>query len=141
MDVLIAALSAWIVAQTGVGPVSPPRVEFVTPRHMTEIAFGPGSDSFSRLRALYSQHVSTIYLRSNWSPDKLDDRSELVHELVHHFQNVHNLPYACNAAREALAYELQLEWLRQQGVRNPYDFLDSDPFTIVMVSVCRDTAD
>lgn len=141
MDVLIAALSAWIVAQTGVGPVSPPRVEFVTPRHMTEIAFGPGSDTFSRLRALYSQHVSTVYLRSNWSAENLSDRSELVHELVHHFQNFHNLRYDCDAARETLAYDLQLEWLRQQGVQDPYDMLEINPITVMIASACRDHDD
>lgn len=138
MDILIATLSAWIMAQTGLAAVAPPRVEHITQIRMTEIAQGPNIAPNPQLRALYSQKISTIYLRANWSEVSLRDQSELVHELVHHFQNTHNLQYQCGAEREKLAYELQLAWLREQGIRDPYDLLELNAFYVIMASVCRD---
>ena len=138
MDILIATFSAWIVAQTGLTMVEPPRVEFVGQVRMSEIAHGPAISPNPQLRALYSQKVSTIYLRSNWSEISLRDQSELVHELVHHFQNAHALKYQCGAEREKLAYELQIAWLREQGIKDPYELLEINAFYVIMASVCRD---
>ncbi len=138
MDILIAALTAWIAVQTGLVAVEPPHIQFVGPVIMTETAFGPGAMPRSRLRGLYRQSDSTLFLRSNWNADNLRDRSELVHELVHHFQHAHGLTYDCDAAREELAYDLQIAWLRENGVEDPYEFLEVNAFFVVMVSVCRD---
>jgi hypothetical protein len=141
MDILVAAMIAWISTQTGLSMVSPPRVEFVTPPIMSEIVSGPNVAPNPQLRALYIRHSATIYLRANWDPSRLNDQSELVHELVHHFQRVHNLPYQCDAARETLAYDLQMKWLKEQGVEDPHELLQINQFYIVMVSVCRDSGD
>jgi hypothetical protein len=129
---------AWIAAQTGLTMVEPPRVQLVTPVQMTEVALGPSAALNPQLRALYSQKNATIYLRANWNAVTVRDQSELVHELVHHFQNAHNLQYECSGAREKLAYDLQLNWLREQGVKDPYDFLELNAFYVIMVSACRD---
>jgi hypothetical protein len=138
MDLLIATLAGWIAIQTGLSPVAPPHVEMVTPSTMSERAFGPGVAASPLLRALYSQPAGTVYLRKNWDASNLRDRSELLHELVHHFQNIHALKYNCGAEREKLAYELQIQWLREQGVADPYEFLEINAFFVVMVSACRD---
>ena len=138
MDILITTLIAWIAAQTGLSAVPPPRVEFVTQIQMAEIAAGPSIAPNPQLRALYSQRAATIYLRGNWNSVGLTDQSDLVHELVHHFQNIHNLQYQCGAAREELAYKLQIAWLKEQGVTDPYDLLKINHFYVVMASICRD---
>ena len=138
MDLLITALSGWIALHTGLAAVEPPRIEFVTPTTMSERAFGPGIAPSPMLRALYSQPMGTVFLRKNWDAARLRDQSELLHELVHHFQNIHALKYACGAEREKLAYELQIAWLREQGVADPYEFLEINAFFVVMASVCRD---
>ena len=138
MEILIGVLSAWIAIHMGLSDVPLPRVEFVRPTQMSEIAMGPGVTPNPQLRALYSQPASTIYLRANWNSAILSDQSELVHELVHHFQNVHGLPYQCGAAREELAYKLQIAWLKEQGVKDPYDLLQINHFYVVMASACRD---
>jgi hypothetical protein len=138
MDLLIAVLTAWIVAKTGLSAVEPPKIEFAPPVRMSEIAFGPKVAPSPLLRALYSQPAGTVYLRKEWDASKLRDQSELLHELVHRFQFVHNLPYGCGAEREKLAYELQIAWLREQGVEDPYEFLEINAFFVVMTSVCRD---
>jgi hypothetical protein len=138
MDILIATLSAWIAAYTGLAFVEPPRVEFVGQVRMSEIAHGPSIVPNPQLRALYSQRATTIYLRANWNAVSLRDQSELVHELVHHFQSAHNLTYECGAARETLAYDLQIAWLREQGVSDPYELLEINAFYVIVASMCRD---
>jgi len=137
MDALIALLSAWIAAQIGLSTPPPPRVLHLDPAALHELATTPDAQ-MERFRALYGRGERTVYLRTNWDAAKLNDRSELVHELVHHFQNAHTLPYDCNAARETLAYDLQIKWLREQGVTDPQGFLQINDFFIVMTSVCRD---
>ena len=138
MEILIAAFSAWIAAQTALTPPAPPRVIQIDPAAMQELASGDDVQLAYRVRALYGRQGQTVYLRKNWDPEQLSDRSELVHELVHHFQTVHGLPYGCNAEREKLAYELQIKWLREQGVDDPHSLLQINDFFIVMVSMCRD---
>lgn len=137
MDALIAALGAWIALQTGLSAGPSPHIEFVTPAAMVERT-GPGFAAGPLLRALYSQSAHTVYLRKEWDETSLRDRSELVHELVHHFQNIHKLQFRCAAEREKLAYDLQLAWLREQGVADPYQLLEINHFFVVMLSVCRD---
>ena len=137
MDALIAVLSAWIAAQTGLSAPPPPRVLHLDPAALHELATKPDAQ-MERFRALYGRGERSVYLRTNWDAGKLNDRSELVHELVHHFQNIHALPYACSAERETLAYDLQVEWLREQGVPDPYEALQINEYFIVMASVCRD---
>ena len=44
----------------------------------------------------------------------------------------------CIAAYERHAYDLQIKWLREQGVDDPYDLIKTNELGIYMVSVCRD---
>lgn len=138
MDIIIAALTAWISSQTGWSIVPPPRIELVTPPRMSEIGLGPDIAPDPQLRALYSRQKETIYLRASWRSSSLRDQSELVHELVHHFQKRHDVPHQCDAARETLAYDLQMKWLKEQGVGDPYELTKINQFYVVMASVCRD---
>ncbi len=138
MEVLIAVFSAWIATQTALPAPPPPRVVQIDPAAMQELAAAGDVQLMYRVRALYGRNGQVIYLRKNWDAEQLSDRSELVHELVHHFQTIHGLPYGCNAQREKLAYELQIKWLREQGVEDPYSLLQINDFFIVMSSVCRD---
>jgi hypothetical protein len=129
VDVLVATLSAWIVIQTGLATVAPPNIVFVEQDRLVQSAAGAGAVGSSQIRALYRQSDRTIFLRSNWDAASLNDRSELVHELVHHFQNAHDLKYGCDAEREELAYKLQMTWLRENGVQDPYEFLELNAFS------------
>ncbi len=140
MDALVAVLVGWIALHTGLSVGPPPHIEFVTPAMMTERALGPGIAPSPLLRALYSQRTRTVYLRREWDVTNLRDQSELVHELAHHFQNIHELKFGCAAEREKLAYDLQFAWLREQGVADPHELLEINQFFVVMISVCRDVA-
>lgn len=109
MEILIAAFSAWIAAQTALTPPPPPRVIQIDPAAMQELASGDDVQLAYRVRALYGRQGQTVYLRKNWDPEQLSDRSELVHELVHisrrftacpmaAMPNVKSLPMSCRSS-------------------------------------------
>ena len=59
----------------------------------------------------------------------------LVHELVHHFQNVLGLKYECPQEREKLAYIAQNRWLTLFGHSLENDF-DMDAFSLLVKTRC-----
>jgi hypothetical protein len=65
--------------------------------------------------AVYDDAKRTIYLPEGWSGVTPAEQSLLVHEMVHHLQNLGNLKYACSEAREKLAFAAQEQWLRIFG--------------------------
>lgn len=65
--------------------------------------------------ALYDDRTRTIYLEKGWSAASPKDVSVLVHEMVHHLQNVNGLTYPCEEGREHPAYEAQERWLENAG--------------------------
>jgi hypothetical protein len=136
MKELIAVLLAWISLELGVGPPAPPAVETVSQQQLVELAYGPGAPSDASVTALYRAPIRTVYLNTAWQADSLRDRATLLHELVHHVQEARELPSACLSAREAAAYHLTIKWLRQNGVLDPYAFLNINEFTIAVLSMC-----
>ncbi|HVI62197.1 MAG TPA: DUF6647 family protein [Bradyrhizobium sp.] len=59
----------------------------------------------------------------------------LVHEVVHHFQNVLGLKYECPQEREKLAYIAQDRWLGLFGHSLTGDFA-LDPFSLFIKTTC-----
>lgn len=131
MNELVFAFLTWIAAETGLMIPPPPPVVLVSDVKMLELAHGN-----SEVRGLYSRDSATIYLRNDWNAADLRSRASLLHELVHHVQVANKLPSRCPAERERLAYELTLKWLREQGVADPYEVLNTDAFTIIFFSAC-----
>jgi hypothetical protein len=43
----------------------------------------------------------------------------------------------CTAAYERQAYDLQIAWLREQGIADPYKVIGTDEFTIRLMSACE----
>jgi hypothetical protein len=85
--------------------------------------------------ALYNNTTKTIYLADNWSGADAKEISVLVHEMVHHLQNIGKVQYACPEAREKPAYLVQDKWLQQHGLDLEKEF-EIDKFTLVMNSAC-----
>ena len=137
---VVIGLIAWIVAKTGWANQNPPSIRFVTPSQLLKIYHDGDEDVLSdfRLKALYSIGTHTVYLLENWNQNDLLDRSVLLHELVHHLQQLNNVKAACPAATEQQAYDLQIEWVRAHGIQDPYKFLDIDEFMITFMSLCQD---
>ncbi|MGF1625640.1 MAG: DUF6647 family protein [Alphaproteobacteria bacterium] len=117
MNELIALMLAWLAASFGLpADVGPPSVRFMTPEALVAIRYGsPNAAGDPDVIALYDDETGTVLLRVGWDGRDVADSSVLVHELVHHVQNVAQLSYPCPAARERLAYEAQARWLALFG--------------------------
>ena len=137
MNSLIAVYIAWIASQTGLAVAGRPAIHFVTPAEIATRYGAPESNGLE-YQALYSREEGTIYLPNDWHSDNLRNRSALLHELVHHVQRENDVQAPCTAALERQAYDLQVKWLREQGVDDPYGLIGTNELTIYMLSVCRD---
>jgi hypothetical protein len=76
-----------------------------------------------------------IYLPEGWTGNTPAELSILVHEMVHHLQNVENLKFECPQEREQLAYKAQERWLGLFGRDLLRDF-ELDPFTLLVATRC-----
>ncbi|MGY8676490.1 DUF6647 family protein [Bradyrhizobium sp. UFLA05-153] len=85
--------------------------------------------------ALYDNNSKTIFLPDDWIGKSPADQSVLVHEMVHHLQNLAKLKFECPMAREKLAYMAQDKWLRWFGTSLESEF-DVDMFTVLISSAC-----
>jgi hypothetical protein len=88
-----------------------------------------------RAVALYDDAQKSIFLAEGWVGQSAADKSILVHEMVHHIQNLAKMKYECPMAREKLAYMAQDKWLAQFGLSLEQEF-EVDMFTIVVSSAC-----
>ena len=75
------------------------------------------------------------YQRATQSDDTPAELSVLVHEVVHHFQNVLRLKYECPQEREKLAYIAQDRWLALFGHSLESDF-HMDAFSLLVKTQC-----
>jgi hypothetical protein len=87
------------------------------------------------LVAVYHDARRTIFLPEGWTGESPAELSVLVHEMVHHLQNVGAVKYECAAAREKPAYLAQNRWLQQFG-QNLETTFEVDLFTVVVKSTC-----
>lgn len=133
MSALVLAFLTWIAAETCLTLPPPPSIAFVSVEEMRERAAGRHS-----VVALYQRSEATIYLPETWSRDALYDRAMLLHELVHHVQQFNGVPARCPNQREWQAYKVTGMWLAEQGVEDPYAFLNVDEFTVAILSLCPD---
>jgi len=85
--------------------------------------------------ALYDNNTSTILLPDDWGGASPTDQSVLVHEMVHHLQNLGKLKFECPRAREKTAYLAQAKWLERFGLSLEKEF-DVDMFTVLISSAC-----
>ncbi|WP_314944628.1 DUF6647 family protein [Bradyrhizobium cosmicum] len=85
--------------------------------------------------ALYNDKSKTILLPDDWTGTSPADQSILVHEMVHHLQNLGKLRFDCPRAREKSAYLAQDEWLGRFGMSLEKEF-DVDMFTVLISSAC-----
>ena len=85
--------------------------------------------------ALYDDATHTIYLPERWKGKAPVELSVLVHEMVHHLQNVLGLKHECPQQREKLAYIAQDRWLGLFGHSLAEDF-GLDPFSLLVKTTC-----
>jgi hypothetical protein len=134
-------VSEWLHEELGFPVVhSAPKIEFVPNDRLADHRFRDvpadrtGANDTDVL-AVYDDDTNTIYLPESWSADRSIGASILVHETVHHIQNLSGETFACPEAREAAAFDAQERWLNRFG-----DSLESefgiDPFTVLARSMC-----
>ena len=85
--------------------------------------------------AVYNDTTKTIFLPEAWAGTTPAELSILVHEMVHHLQNLAKFKYECPAAREKLAYQAQDQWLKRFGQDLEKEF-EIDMLTLLVTSGC-----
>jgi hypothetical protein len=129
----------------------PPQIEFVPSAKLVALRYSgftiqgerypdaatrmESSGDASGIYALYDDKRQTIYLREDWQGRTFTEVSVLVHEMVHHLQNLAGMKYACVHERERLAYEAQGKWLAMFG-KDPGEEFGIDPFTVFARGLC-----
>jgi hypothetical protein len=97
----------------------------------------PAADALSSVVSIYKDRDHVIVLPIGWQGVTPAELSILVHEMVHHLQNVGKLKFTCPQEREALAYKAQDQWLQLFGKDLEGEF-ELDAFTILVKSRCID---
>ena len=85
--------------------------------------------------ALYNDDTKTVYLPDGWTGHTPAELSVLVHEMVHHFQNIAGIRYECPMGREKLAYLAQSQWLSLSGLTLESEF-GIDAMTVLVNTTC-----
>jgi hypothetical protein len=138
---LINAIVAWLSSEFDLPSIdSPPAITFASARRMIGLRHrDEPSDSWGGqqpdILAIYDDEARTIYLPEGWSGKSPGELSLLVHEIVHHIQNMAGLKFACPEEREKAAFEAQERWL---GLFDS-DLLTEfglDPFTLLVRTHC-----
>lgn len=153
MQTSLTVILTWLSINFGLpATVELPQVELVAPAKMHAVRFrGPESDQAQRAavgvnpmarqvwehdtEALYDDESRTIYLREGWKGATPAEVSVLVHEMVHHLQNVAGLKYECPQQREHLAYVAQDRWLARSG-RSLMKEFKLNPMTLLVRTKC-----
>lgn len=144
MSALLSEIVTWLSENFGLAAIyDHPAIEYVPQTELARLRFesllreGSSSDGIVTrdVVALYHHDKKTIFLSDQWTGADAKELSVLVHEMVHHLQNVGNLKYECPAAREKLAYRAQDAWLKLYGRDLEHDF-EVDLFTIMISSAC-----
>ena len=144
MEALLTAIVLWLSANFPLpANVSHPSIKFVSAAEMIaplklikqEKTRAAAAETSLEIVSLYSNESKSIFLLDGWEGKTPAELSILVHEMVHHLQNVGKLKFACAEEREELAYKAQESWLRLFGHDLEKDF-QMDPFTILVKSKC-----
>jgi len=142
METLVSAILLWLSVNFSLpADVDHPRIEFADPTHIATLHHGIENvaslhpDRMSTVVAGYIRDQNTVLLPTGWTGGDAAELSVLVHELVHHLQEVADLRYECPQAREALAYKAQDAWLGLFG-SDLFQAFGIDPFTRLVRTSC-----
>jgi hypothetical protein len=153
MDILLTAIVTWLSINLALPAVyDHPRIEYTSPDKMHAVRVSAETPSGSsgpvlqaghtprrhaerNVEALYDDRSRTIHLPEGWRGATPAELSVLVHEMVHHLQNIAGLKYECPEAREKPAYVAQDRWLALFG-RNLIDEFKLDPMTVLVRTKC-----
>jgi Domain of unknown function (DUF6647) len=132
---LLTAVETWLATQFNLPSIDiHPHVKFVPSERIASLRYrsllsNAASERADQVKsivrdtvAIYVDSERTIYLSDGWADGEIPYLSVLVHEMVHHMQNLAGLKYACSQEREKLAYMAQERWLGLFGHSLEQDF-------------------
>lgn len=130
MEILLAILIQWLAVNTDIQIDEYPSVKIVSEEYLHK-EFG------SPVYAFYNYSTKTVYISNKVDLSSHKGKSILVHELVHHYQNISGLrqTYLCIAESERLAYTTQKKYLLYY--KAPL-MKELGEFNIIMRSICDD---
>lgn len=152
-ELLLSVIAAWLSGNLDISASDePPLVRFALAEELSALRFGaslptPSSHAQSGhehaappggahdVVALYDDAGRTIYLQASWTGYTPGELSILVHEMVHHLQNIAGIVYECPEARERTAYAAQQRWLELFGQDLESEF-SIDPMTLLIRGTC-----
>jgi hypothetical protein len=145
MNALLTTIVLWLSLNFDLpANYEPPKVEFVNIADITSKQYagvfasnttmGGGKNDRSVV-AFYDSLERTIFLAEGWTGKTPAESSVLVHEMVHHLQNLTGQKYNCPEERERLAYQAQEKWLSQMG-RSIHTEFQIDPFALLVKTRC-----
>jgi hypothetical protein len=106
-----ASLMAWLSSNFALaadrGAV---RIERASSGRLANVDYN-GYQQRRHVLGVYEDATGTVYLPEQWTGDSPEEQSVLIHQLVHHMQNLTGLTFQCAEEREKLAYAAQERWL------------------------------
>ncbi len=148
MDLLITTIVLWLSSNFDLPAIyDHPRVEFTGAAKIAalrdpglmKLGVRTGEDKAPKSPqsaiAVYDDLRKVIYLPEGWTGKTAAESSMLVHEMVHHLQNLSQQRFLCPEEREQLAYEAQEKWLKMMGTSITREF-ELDRFTILVLTHC-----
>jgi hypothetical protein len=156
MNALLTTIVTWLSIHFALPAIHEhPRIELVPPAKMAALRYrGLASDrvplpatvehasdapldAAKNIVALYDREKKIIYLPEGWTGRTPAELSVLVHEMVHHLQNLGGERYECPAAMEKPAYKAQAKWLEQFDRTLEGEF-ELDGLTLLVRTNCLD---
>jgi hypothetical protein len=148
VNTFLTTVVLWLAANFGLPAIHEhPRVEFLPPSKIFALRYKglvgsqlrdnavPPVDGQRETVAVYDDALRTIYLPEGWTGHTPAETSIVVHEMVHHLQNLGKEKFECPQQREKIAYQAQERWLRLFGSDLLKEF-EIDPFTVVTITGC-----
>lgn len=149
---MLDTIATWLAENFDLRPASQhPRIVFVPPTQLVamrykgtlpnewreDLILDPAVRAAQHrgVAAIYNDALRTIFLPHGWSGATAAEQSILVHEMVHHLQNLAGEKFDCAEERERLAYRAQNEWLSRTGKDLEGEF-GLDPMTLLLASRC-----
>ena len=147
---LILTLMLWIASVSGYHIQTIPKVIYNTHEELVHNLYGcekQTSDNEywcnaplkeNNVLGIYNNDAKTIYFRNDLGSEysKIAQQSILVHELVHHMQYESGKYFRCRGEKEEEAYDLQNQWLIEQGEKGVQETLKLNGLFLMMITSC-----
>lgn len=128
MEILLSLLIEWLALNASIDIQDRPQVKVVSQQTLTKMYSQP-------VHALYENKEKTIYLSKSVDLSTIEGASVLLHELIHHHQQISGAmdKFACIRQSEELAYETQRQYLKANNAPMTPEL---DPFNTYIRSLC-----